>query len=167
MAKNIVLIGMSGCGKTSVGGMLAKKLNYGFTDTDEVVESYGMTISELFESGEQNFRCVETMAVKQVSSYSNAVISTGGGVVTVQENMELLKENSFIVFLQRDIGRIKKTLEKEKNMRPLLKSKDSLEELYSARVQLYQKYADTVVDNNGSIYKTCDEIIMKYKEAQK
>lgn len=165
MAKNIVLIGISGCGKTSVGQMLAKKLNYEFIDTDEVVESFGMTIEELFESGEQSFRLIETLAVKQVSGYENAVISTGGGVVTVDENMDYLSKNSVIVFIVRDINRIKKTLEKQRNVRPLLKDDDSLDKLYAKRLPLYEKYADFIVENNESIYKTCDEIISKIKEA--
>lgn len=164
MARNIVLIGMPGCGKTSVGEMLAKKLNYDFADTDEIVESFGMTVEELFESGEKSFRYVETMAVKQMTSYSDTVISTGGGIVTVKENMDYLKRNSFIVFVQRDIERIKKTLQNEKNVRPLIKDGNSLEKLYAKRQQLYEQYADAVVENNGSVYKTCDEIIKKYKE---
>ena len=164
MAKNIVLIGISGCGKTSIGEMIARKLNYDFIDTDEVVESFGMTIAELFESGEQSFRVIETMAVKQVSGYENAVISTGGGVVTVEENMDYLKQNSVVVFVVRDIMRIKKSLEKETNNRPLLTDDGALDRLYAARLPLYEKYADLVVENNGSVYKTCDEIIKKYKE---
>lgn len=163
MAKNIVLIGISGCGKTSIGDMLAKKLNYEFVDTDEVVESFGMTIEELFESGEESFRLIETMAVKQVASYENAVIATGGGVVTKEENMEYLKKNSVVVFIIRDINRIKKSLEKDRNARPLLKHDDSLEKLYFKRLALYEKYADLTVENNGSIYKVCDEIVNKYK----
>jgi len=164
MAKNIVLIGISGCGKTSIGDMIAKKLNYEFVDTDEVVEGFGMTIEELFESGEKGFRLIETMAVKQVASYENAVISTGGGVVTRDENMEHLKKNSVVVFIVRDINRIKKSLEKDRNVRPLLKNDDSLDKLYFERLPLYEKYADITVENNGSIYKVCDEIINKYKE---
>ena len=164
MNKNIVLIGMSGCGKTTIGQMLAKKLSYDFVDTDEVIESFGMTIAELFESGEKSFRYVETMAAKQVSGYHNTVISTGGGIVTVVENMEYLKKNSVVVFVQRDIMRIKTTLEKEANTRPLLKDDKSLENLYSKRLHLYEKYSDFTVENNGSVYKVCDEIINKFKE---
>jgi len=166
MAKNIVLIGMSGCGKTSIGEMLARKLNYEFVDTDEVVESFGMTIKELFESGEDSFRCVETMAVKQVSSYEDTVISTGGGVVKIDENMEYLKRNSVIVFIIRDIMRIKKSLEKERDTRPLLSDDNALDKLYEQRLHLYEVYADFTVENNGSIYKTCDEIINKFKEIE-
>lgn len=164
MTKNIVLIGISGCGKTSIGDMIAKKLNYEFVDTDEVVESFGMSVEELFESGEDSFRLIETMAVKQVASYENAVISTGGGVVTKEKNMEYLRNNSVIVFIVRDINRIKKSLEKDRNVRPLLKDGDSLDRLYFKRLPMYEKYADLTVENNGSIYKVCDEIINKYKE---
>jgi len=164
MEKNIVLIGISGCGKTSIGDMLSKKLNYEFVDTDEIVESFGMTIEDLFESGENSFRLIETMAVKQAASYENAVISTGGGVVTRDENMEYLMKNSVVVFIVRGIDRIKKSLERDRNARPLLKNDDSLEKLYFERLPLYEKYADITVENNGSIYKVCDEIISKYKE---
>lgn len=164
MGKNIVLVGISGCGKTSIGDMLAKKLEYDFIDTDEIVESFGMTIEELFESGEESFRVIETMAVKQVAAYENVVISTGGGVVTKDENMEYLKKNSVIVFVVRNINRIKKSLERDRNVRPLLANDDSLDRLYAARLPLYEKYADIIVENNDSIYKTCDEIIKKYKE---
>ena len=166
MAKNIVLIGMSGCGKTIIGDMIAKRLNYNFIDTDEVIESYGMTIPELFESGEKSFRCIETMAVKEVSTYSNVVISTGGGVVTVKENMDYLLNNSLIVFIVRDMERIKKTLKNNKNRRPLLTNDDKLDKLYLQRINLYKDYADITVENNGSIYKTCDEILTRYKELQ-
>ncbi|MBN2879024.1 MAG: shikimate kinase [Clostridia bacterium] len=166
MAKNIVLIGMSGCGKTSIGEILAKKLGYTFLDTDEITESYGMTIEELFESGEKSFRCVETMAVKEAASYEKAVISTGGGVVTVAENMNYLSDNAVVFFVKRSLESIKKSLQKDKNKRPLLKNDNSLDKLYLKRVKLYEKYADYIVDNNSSIYKVCDEIIQKYKETE-
>lgn len=164
MAKNIVLIGISGCGKTSIGDILARKLNYEFVDTDDVVESFGMTVEELFESGEESFRLIETMAVKQAASYENAVISTGGGVVLKDENMKHLKQNSIIVFIVRDLNRIKKSLEKDRNVRPLLKDDDSLDKLYFKRLPLYERYADIIIENNGSIYKVCDDIINEYKE---
>ncbi len=112
MAKNLVLIGMPGSGKTTIGQILSTKLNMDFIDVDDVVESYGMTIDELFESGEESFRYVETMAVKDVSSHHDLVIATGGGVVTVEENIHHFKEHRYNIFSRQGFGENKKGFKK-------------------------------------------------------
>lgn len=143
MKKNIVLIGFMGSGKSSVGKILAKKMDRVFLDLDEWIErKEGLKISKIFEkNGEQYFRALEKEAVRFVSSYENRVITTGGGVVLDPENLENLRQNGIIVSL---IATPETIFERVKNSkhRPLLDVDDKLEKirkLYDERISLYQK----------------------------
>ena len=159
MKKNIVLIGMSGCGKTTIGKMLADKLEMSFYDTDELIEiKQNKKIKDIFsESGEAFFRELETEAAKETSKLENAVISTGGGMILKPENMNFLKQNSLTVYLKRTTASINKTM--DASGRPLLANGvDKLYEMEKIRSPLYEKYADLVVINEQTPEKTVSEI---------
>ena len=94
MLKNIVLIGMPGCGKTTLGKILNKELSMEFYDMDNYIErKTDKKISELFEKGENYFRDIESLACEELSKNKNVIISTGGGVIKRKENIDFLKES--------------------------------------------------------------------------
>jgi len=99
--KNVILIGFMGTGKSSIGKLLAQKLKWNFVDTDSLIgKSAGMTISEIFtKKGEPKFRDMESDILQQVLSKENQVISTGGGIVLREENMNRMKQNGIIIAL--------------------------------------------------------------------
>lgn len=143
LLKNIILIGMPGCGKTSVGRAAAEKLGRDFFDTDSMVEKLaGCGIPELFsERGEEHFRELEHCAVEKAVSHKGAVIATGGGTVLREDNRELLKNNSVIIWLKRDLD----TLPVEG--RPLSMS-GSLEDMFVKRAPLYGMISDITLEND-------------------
>ncbi|MBQ3118280.1 MAG: shikimate kinase [Clostridia bacterium] len=156
MKENIVLIGMSGAGKTTIGLALSYKLKMTFVDMDSYIErKYNRQISEIFdEYGEEYFRKIETETAKEVSeNYKNTIISTGGGVVLNHENMEYLKKCGTVVYINRTVENILSTLNAEK--RPLLKANpEKLYEMRKIRHPLYIKYADICILNSGE-FKDC------------
>lgn len=135
--KNIALIGMPGCGKSSVGKALADITGREFTETDLLIpESAGKSIKEIFsEDGEDEFRRIETEVLAECAKKSGAVISTGGGIVTQQRNLDLLRQNSIIIFLDREINCL------PSDGRPL-SQKYGVEELANARLPLYNAWCD-------------------------
>lgn len=152
--QNIVIIGMPGSGKTAVSTMLAERLGRKIFDTDTIVsEKAGMTIPEIFAAqGEAGFRKLETEATAEVGKLSGNIISTGGGVVTVADNYELLHQNGVIVWIERDTNKL------ARDGRPISLSSD-LNELYAARLPLYERFADIKADNNGDINDTVNAIM--------
>lgn len=156
--QNIVIIGMPGSGKTTVSTMLAEKLGRKILDTDTIVaEKAGVTIPEIFATqGEAGFRRLETEATAEVGKLSGNIISTGGGVVTVAENYELLHQNGVIVWIERDTNKL------ARDGRPISLSSD-LNELYAARLPLYDRFADIKADNNGDINDTVNAIMEMIK----
>lgn len=140
--KNIVLTGFMGSGKTTIGKLIAEKLDIELIDTDsEVIKEFSMTIDKIFEvHGEKKFREVETRVIERVSKLENVVISTGGGVVLNPENVKLLRENGVIYFLYASAESILKRL-KDDDTRPLLKSGDKLSniiKLLNMRMPFYK-----------------------------
>lgn len=156
--QNIVIIGMPGSGKTTVSTMLAEKLGRKIFDTDTIVsENAGMTIPEIFAvQGEAGFRRLETEATAEVGKLSGNIISTGGGVVTVADNYGLLHQNGVIVWIERDTNKL------ARDGRPISLSSD-LNELYAARLPLYDRFADIKADNNGDINDTVNAIMEMIK----
>lgn len=156
--QNIVIIGMPGSGKTAVSTMLAEKLGRKIFDTDTIVsEKAGMTIPEIFAAqGEAGFRKLETEATAEVGKLSGNIISTGGGVVTVADNYELLHQNGVIVWIERDTNKL------ARDGRPISLSSD-LNELYAARLPLYERFADIKADNNGDINDAVNAIMEMIK----
>ena len=107
MWKNIVLIGMPGCGKTTLGKILNKELSMEFYDMDNYIErKTDKKISELFEKGENYFRDIESLACEELSKNKNVIISTGGGVIKRKENIDFLKENGIVIFIDRSVDDI-------------------------------------------------------------
>ncbi len=151
---NIVLMGMPGSGKSTVGLALANKINRPFIDTDEVIiEREGMHTSKIIEEkGEPYFRDIETKVVKEVSKLQGYIIATGGGVVLRDENMQALKQNGFIIFLDRNIMNL------SKDGRPLSQGEDALKQMYKERIDLYTKYADATADSNVPVTEVADNI---------
>jgi shikimate dehydrogenase len=142
--KNIVLIGMPGSGKSTTGAALAKLTGREFHDTDEmIVKTAGKSIPEIFaESGEAAFRQLETAALREVSKKSGCVIATGGGIVKIPENRGLIRQNSFCVFLERDIATL------PTDGRPLSQSTGT-EALAKERLPLYNSWCDIKVTASG------------------
>ena len=151
---NIVLIGMPGCGKSSVGKLLAQKTGRRFIDADQaIVESAGVTIPEIFkQDGEAGFRKIETKVMEELGKLSGVIIATGGGCVTRPENYPLIHQNGVIFWLQRDISKL------PTNGRPISQA-NPLEKLYADRKDKYAAFADVIVDNNGALEATIDAII--------
>ncbi len=156
--QNIVIIGMPGSGKTTVSTMLAERLGRKILDTDTIVaDKAGMSIPEIFAAqGEAGFRKLETEATAEVGKLSGNIISTGGGVITVAENYELLHQNGVIVWIERDTNKL------ARDGRPISLSTD-LNELYAARLPLYRRFADIRADNNCDINETVNAIMEMIK----
>lgn len=142
MGKNIVLIGLPGSGKTTVGRLLAKEMQRVFLDTDTLVEEReGRSIPEIFAGeGEAYFRAVETACAREAAAADNAVIATGGGMVLRKENMDALKETGTIYFLDRDPEEIARSV--DVSGRPLLAGqREKIFRLHKERRPLYRRYA--------------------------
>ena len=152
--ENIVLIGMPGCGKTTIGKMLAQQLGRPFWDADEVlVARFGTTIPEIFASnGEDVFRNMETMVLSDLGKTSGSVISTGGGCVTRAENYPILHQNSKTIWIQRDIDNL------ATSGRPLSQA-NNLSQMYQTRKPLYESFCDYAVNNDGAPEDTVKHIL--------
>lgn len=152
--RNVMLIGMPGSGKSTVGAALAEKLGRKLVDVDErIVEMAGCSIPEIFaKDGEEGFRQIEHQALCEVSKESGLVIATGGGVVTRRENLDPMRQNSLIVWLLRDISLL------PKDGRPLSQA-NSLAEMFKVREPMYRAAADCIADNNGSLEDTVKQIM--------
>lgn len=163
MKKGIVLIGMPGAGKTTIGRYISEKLNFKFVDMDEFIErSSKKSIKEIFDQGEDLFRAFETKTCEVLSRLDNVVISTGGGVVKKEENMDYYKD-FVVVFINRPLELILDDIDVDS--RPLLKDgKERVINLYRERIDLYNKYLDIEVINDGSIEDAAKDIILKTKE---
>lgn len=163
---NISLIGMSGCGKSSIGRQAAEALGLIFLDTDEMIEQQYGPIPDLFKSGEEYFRNIEKTVIKETVGVSNAVISTGGGSILKEENMSALKKAGKVVYILRPLEKIVSGI--DDTHRPLIKGKrDALVELYRQRKALYEKYADYTVLNDRSEDRAVDALICLIKEVLK
>ena len=162
--KRLVLIGMPGAGKSSIGRVISQHYRMAFYDLDEEIEKYaGMTIEEIFRtSGEAEFRKIETHVTEMMANTEDAVIATGGGIVTKPENMALLKrEGSLVIYIHRDFYKLATTPRKVRDKRPVLREANFQElfTLYKTRLPLYKKYADIEVRNDNGREDSAARII--------
>ncbi|WP_416181527.1 shikimate kinase [Acidaminococcus timonensis] len=156
---NIVLIGMPGAGKTTIGKKLSQALGRPVLDADDmVVQQTGRTIKDLFQEGEDVFRTAETEAIRTLAAKDGIIISCGGGVVKRPENIAYLQETGKIFFLNRDLAAIAGSVDKVS--RPLLNSaEDRLTQLYKERMPLYLKYCDYAIPVDEDFDKTTKDIV--------
>lgn len=154
---NIVLIGMPSAGKTTIGKLLETKLHKSFIDMDEIiVQDTHTSIPEIFKrSGEAGFRKLETMTALKLSVLNQKIIGTGGGTIKNKINIDLLKLNGVVIFIDRDLDKL---VTYDPN-RPLSSSQEAVKKLYEERFPIYQKYADITVKNNDKIEDTVEKII--------
>lgn len=157
--KNIVLIGMPGCGKSTIGTLLAEKLGRTLADADEkIISLAGKSIPDIFaQDGEPTFRDWETKALAELGKQSGLVIATGGGCVTQKRNYPLLHQNGHLVWLERDCSVL------PTDGRPLSQAND-LGKMYAVRKPLYEAFADIRVENAGTPVETVQKILDALEE---
>lgn len=151
--RNLLLVGFMGSGKSSVGRLLAAELDYQFVDTDAmVVQEAGVPISEIFaRDGEEEFRRLETAALRSLVGSEGLIIATGGGIVTRGENLPVMREIGLVVCLTADEETIFERVSRN-NRRPLLQTpnpRQTIADLLAVRRPLYVAAAERVVDTTG------------------
>ncbi|MBQ5825070.1 MAG: shikimate dehydrogenase, partial [Clostridia bacterium] len=158
--ENIVLTGMPGSGKSTIGKLLNIE-GYEFIDTDEEIERRcGCSVKELIaKNGEAYFRNIETQVIKDVSQESCRIISTGGGAVLREENIRHLKRNGKLFFIDADIARLKET-----DDRPLSDTFEKLKKLYDERIDIYRATADVTVPDLATPQEEAEYITTKREE---
>jgi shikimate kinase len=159
-ARNLILIGFMGTGKTTVGMRVAKSLGWRFVDTDRlIVRKAGKPIPRIFEeSGEESFRDFETEVLRKCAEGAGQVISTGGGIVTRERNREILKEAGYVIWLKASPETIYERVKNNRN-RPLLKTGDpqqTIREMLEARHDLYDAACDLRIRTDDlTMEETC------------
>jgi len=151
--QNIALIGMPGCGKSTIGRLLAQAMGRPFADIDErIVVAAGKSIPQIFaDDGEETFRCLETRIIGEEAKRSGIVIATGGGVVTRQENLDLLRQNSLIVYMKRELNEL------VTDGRPLSRGV-GIQALAEQRLPLYETWSDCAVQVEAKPEQTAESI---------
>ena len=157
--KNIILVGMPGCGKSVVGREIASMLGRPFFDGDEEFEKmHGMTpAAAISDLGEGAFRGFEHTTLRELCRESGAVIATGGGAVTYEKNYDALHQNGVVIYLRRELSRL------ATGGRPL-SQKMGVESLFECRRPLYERFADITVDSTEEVSRTARLIVEKIKE---
>ncbi len=153
--QNLVLVGMPSSGKTTLGKMLACNFSKQFVDTDiEIVKKVGIQIPEIFEKfGEEHFRNLETQVIKELSAKQSLIIATGGGVVLRQENIDALKQNGKIIFIDRPLEMLITT-----NDRPLSSSRELLKKRYNERYDIYCSVCDVKISADSDINTNLERV---------
>ena len=156
--QNIILIGMPSSGKSTIAAALGEKLGRPVYEADALIEEEaGMDIPAIFAGhGEEYFRKLETQVLRKLGAMSGAIISTGGGSVTREENYAPLHQNGRMIWLLRDTDKLDKT------GRPVSLRSD-LNELYTQRQPMYARFADAKADNNGTVEETLEQIMEALK----
>lgn len=164
MMKNLVLIGMPGCGKTKVGTALSELLNMPLVDTDQlVVETEGRTIPDIFAGdGEAVFRDMETAAARKAAAMDGVIIATGGGMVLREKNMAALAATGIIFFRDRAVEAI---VGENHGGRPLIgDDKEKVYQIYAQRIDLYRKYAQYTISNTDTVEEAAQQIAAIYRK---
>ncbi len=158
--ENVVLTGMPGSGKSTVGNLLDLD-NFKFVDTDAEIEKIcGCAIKEFIgANGEAKFRDAEAQVIKEISDKNGMIIATGGGAILREENVRRLKRNGKLFFIDADISRLQAT-----DSRPLSDTAEKLKKLYSDRIDIYRKTADVTVSDMSSAKAEAEYIAAKRKE---
>ena len=161
---NIVLCGFMGAGKTVVGKELAKIMGRKFVDTDEMIEEEtGISTPAIFAArGEEYFRELEYEMCKKTANLKNVVVSTGGGAMTFERNVEAIKKGSKVVFLDASFDVICDRVG-DASSRPLFKNKENAKKLYDERREKYLAAADYIINGNISARKTALNIADLFK----
>ena len=156
---NIILVGMPGCGKSTLASLISGATGRELVDTDAlIVEAEGRSIPDIFASdGEDFFRACEHRAAEAAGKLSGKVIATGGGIVTREENLDALRQNGKIFFIERDISLL------SRDGRPLSQGAD-LNAMYEKRLPLYKQFADFTVNNCGAVTDCAKKIISIFKK---
>lgn len=156
--RNVVLVGMPSCGKTTVGKRLAELTGREFVDTDEeILKRIGMNIADFFaKHGEDAFRKIESEVIADLVKGAGLVVATGGGAVLKKENVRAIKRNSIVVFVDRPLDMLVAT-----NDRPLSSSVDKVKKLYEQRYDIYKSVADEIADGSGDIDEVANRIRRK------
>ncbi|HAY73900.1 MAG TPA: shikimate dehydrogenase [Ruminococcaceae bacterium] len=155
---NIVLIGMPGSGKTTIGKIVANTLGREFYDTDEVFVNENGVIADYFKkNGEKAFRDKESEIIAELGAKNGLVIATGGGAVLREENVKHLKQNGLVIFLDRDVENIVPTSD-----RPLGSDREAIQKRYDERYPIYSSVGDITVDSNRDVNTVADDIIRKF-----
>ncbi len=168
-ANNIILIGPMGSGKSTIGQLLAQRLNRDFVDSDHYIEAKtGVDIPRIFDiEGEEGFRVRETKALKELTERNNLVLATGGGSVTREENRKMIRAAGFIIFLDTSVNQQLERLKHDKK-RPLLQTenpRERLEALLSERKPIYLEMADLRIPTDRKFArKVANEIIPQLPE---
>ena len=159
--QNLILVGMPGCGKSTIGQLLAVNTEKTFVDADaEIIRLAGKSIPEIFaEDGEEVFRQWETKALEALGKQSALVIATGGGCITRERNYPLLHQNGTIIWLQRNLDVL------PTDGRPLSQA-NKLQGMYRIRKPLYEAFSDLSVDNNSTSQETIDTILHELEDLQ-
>ena len=168
-SKNIVLVGPMGSGKTTVGRRLAHELNQDFYDTDhEIIDKTGVTIDHIFDiEGEDGFRERESKILENLCQMSNIILATGGGIVILPKNREILKNAGLVVYLSSSVDQLLRRTAKSKT-RPLLENstdrRKTITKLLEARDVYYREVASIVVNSTGKNLQEVINIIKRETE---
>ena len=172
ISKNIVLVGPMGVGKTTVGRRLAHDLNQDFFDTDhEIIDKTGVSIDHIFDiEGEEGFRERESKILENLCQMSNIILATGGGIVLLPKNREILKNTGMVVYLSSSLDQLLRRTTKSKT-RPLLENstdrRKTIAEIVEARDVFYREVASIVVDTTGKkLYEIINIIKREVKNVQ-
>ncbi len=162
---NIYLIGYRGSGKSTLGKIISEKLNFEFTDTDDlIIKAERKTIPEIFEkAGESYFRKIESDALKKISGRKNLVVSTGGGIILNEKNRALMRKTGFCVYLKADTDILFRRIEGDGNRPPLTKlpPREEVDHILSLRIPLYTELAELSLDTGEFSAGECAEKIIQ------
>lgn len=169
---NVILVGMMGSGKTTMGRALAKQLDRQFVDSDEEIQHRtGVTIPHIFDvEGESGFRARESSVIADLVKRENMILATGGGAVLMEQNRAEMRQNGIVIYLKASVHDLWQRTRHDRN-RPLLQTDDphaKLTELFQQRDALYQQVADIVIQSGKlSVHTLMLQVVDNIEEFRK